>query len=141
MLIPGATVFKQINPVYPIIAGSYRFIGVNFHTDDDPQLVDYSQNPLDSDAAVLEGVEHADRLVRAIDDEVVVIGESMGGMVASRLAAELAASPDPPDVRFVLIASPEEGVAKYFQVGTYIPFRCWTTASAASRSPLFRPRW
>jgi hypothetical protein len=45
-------------------------------------------------------------------------------MVASRLAAELAGSSDPPareDIRFVLMASPEEGVAKYFKVGTFIP--------------------
>lgn len=122
VLIPGATVFKQINPIFPIIASSYRFIGVNFHTDDDPQVVDYSQNALDSDRALRNGVEQADLAVRAIDDDIVVIGESMGSMVASRLAAELADSPDPPDdIRFVLVASPEEGAAKYFTVGTYVP--------------------
>jgi pimeloyl-ACP methyl ester carboxylesterase len=124
VLIPGATVFKQINPIYPIIAGSYRFIGVNFHTDEDPQLVDYSQDPLDSDRALVEGVDQSELAVRAIDHDVVVIGESMGSMVASRLAAELAGSSDPPareDIRFVLMASPEEGVAKYFKVGTFIP--------------------
>ena len=59
-----------------------------------------------------------------IDGKVVVIGESMGAMVASRLAAELANSPDAPskdDVRFVLIAPPEAGVAEYFKEGTFIP--------------------
>ena len=122
VLIPGATVFKQINPLYPHIADSYGSIGVHFHTDDDPQVVDYSQNPLDSDRALDDGVQHADSLVRAIGDDVVVIGESMGGMVASRLAAELATSSDPPDhLRVVLIASPEAGIARYFKVGTRIP--------------------
>jgi pimeloyl-ACP methyl ester carboxylesterase len=87
-------------------------------------LVDYSQDPLDSDRALVEGVDQAELAVRAIDHDVVVIGESMGSMVASRLAAELAGSSDPPareDIRFVLMASPEEGVAKYFKVGTFIP--------------------
>lgn len=124
VLIPGASPFKGINPIYPLISDFYQFIGVNFHDDDDPLLVDYSQNPLASDVALLEGVRQGELAVRAIDGKVVVIGESMGAMVASRLAAELAAGPDAPstdDVRFVLIASPEEGVAKYFAAGTYIP--------------------
>lgn len=45
-------------------------------------------------------------------------------MVAARLAPQLADSPDAPspdDVRFVLIAPPEAGVAEYFKEGTYIP--------------------
>lgn len=87
-------------------------------------MVDYSQNPLATERALLDGVRRADIAVRAIGGEVVVIGESMGSMVASRLAAKLADSPDPPspnDIRFILIASPEEGVAKYFREGTYIP--------------------
>jgi pimeloyl-ACP methyl ester carboxylesterase len=124
VLIPGATVFKQINPLYPVIAKTYPVIGVNFHDDDDPRLVDYSQDALDADDALLDGVERAETAVREIDGQVVVIGESMGSMVASRLAAELAARPDPPstnDIRFVLIASPEEGIAEYFKEGTYIP--------------------
>ena len=54
----------------------------------------------------------------------MIIGESMGSMVAWRVAAELANSPGAPstdDVRFVLIAPPEAGVAEYFKEGTYIP--------------------
>lgn len=124
VLIPGATVFKSINPIYPIIAATYPYIGVNFHADDHPQVVDYSQNALASDRAVRDGVAKADIAVRDIDGPVVVIGESMGSMVASRLAQQLAASPDPPApsrLRFVLIASPEEGVARYFRAGTFIP--------------------
>lgn len=124
VLIPGASPFKRINPIYPLIAGTYPLIGVNFHDDVDPQVVDYSQNPLASDRAFLEGVGQGELAVRAIDGKVVVIGESMGAMVAARLATELAGSPDPPspdDIRFVLIASPEEGVARYFAEGTYIP--------------------
>ena len=31
VLIPGATVFKQINPLYPILANTYPVIGINFH--------------------------------------------------------------------------------------------------------------
>jgi diacyltrehalose acyltransferase len=96
VLIPGATVFKPINPLYPIVARTYPVIGINFHDDDDPQLVDYSQNALAADHALLEGVEQADIAVREIDGKVVVIGESMGSMVASRLAAQLAESSDPP---------------------------------------------
>ena len=124
VLIPGATVFKQINPLYPIIAKTYPNIGINFHDDDDPRLVDYSQNALAADYALLDGVEQADAAVREIDGKVVVIGESMGSMVAARLAAELASRPDPPstnDIRFVLIASPEAGIAEYFKEGTFIP--------------------
>ena len=37
VLIPGATVFKQINPMYPILANTYPVIGINFHYDDDSQ--------------------------------------------------------------------------------------------------------
>ena len=62
--------------------------------------------------------------VRDTDGKVVVIGESMGSMVAWRTAVELANSPDAPstkDVRFVLIAPPEAGVAEYFKEGTFIP--------------------
>jgi diacyltrehalose acyltransferase len=124
VLIPGATVFKQINPLYPIIAKTYPVIGINFHDDADPRLVDYSQNALAADHALRDGVEKADAAVREIDGKVVVIGESMGSMVAARLAAELASRPDPPstnDIRFVLIASPEAGIAEYFKEGTYIP--------------------
>ena len=62
--------------------------------------------------------------MRQNDGKVVIIGESMGSMVAWRVAAELANGSDPPnpaDVRVVLIAPPEAGVAQYFKVGTYIP--------------------
>jgi len=124
VLIPGASPFKAINPIYPLIAGFYRFIGVNLHGDADPQVLDYSQDPLATDRALLDGVRQGELAVREIDGKVVVIGESMGAMVAARLAVELAGSAEPPspdDIRFVLIASPEEGVAGYFAEGTYIP--------------------
>ena len=123
VLIPGATVFKPINPQYPIVAKTYPVIGIHFHDDADPQVVDYSQDALDSDRAILDGVEQA-TAVRQNDGKVVIIGESMGSMVAWRVAAELANSPDAPrpeDVRVVLIAPPEAGVAEYFKEGTYIP--------------------
>ena len=47
VLIPGATVFKPINPLYPIVAKTYPVIGIHFHDDADPQVVDYSQDALD----------------------------------------------------------------------------------------------
>jgi len=124
VLIPGAAVFKQIDPWYPIVAKSYPKIGINFHRDADPQIVQYSQNPLDSDRAILDGVRQAVVAVRQNSGDVMIIGESMGSMVAWRVAAELADSPDPPareNVRVVVIAPPERGVARYFKVGTHIP--------------------
>ncbi len=124
VLIPGATVFKEINPLYPLVALTYPVIGINFHDDPHPQLVEYSQNALDADRALREGVARAQRVVDKIDGPVVVIGESMGSVVASRLARKLADSAEPPskdDIRFVLIAPPEAGVAKWFTVGTFIP--------------------
>ncbi|RDH77241.1 alpha/beta fold hydrolase [Mycolicibacterium moriokaense] len=124
VLIPGATVFKSINPIYPIVAASYPSIGLNFHDDPNPQIVDYSQNALASDRAIQDGVAQALVAVRQNNGDVVIIGESMGSMVAWRTAVELANSPDPPppeDVRVVLIAPPEAGVAEYFKEGTFIP--------------------
>jgi diacyltrehalose acyltransferase len=127
VLIPGATVFKRINPLYPIVAATYPSIGIHFHDKDaNLHLVDYSQNALASDKAILDGVKQADIVVRQVDGKgkVVIIGESMGSMVAARLAAKLASSADPPsteDVSFVLIAPPEAGVAEYFKEGTFIP--------------------
>jgi pimeloyl-ACP methyl ester carboxylesterase len=106
VLIPGATVFKPINPLYPIVAKTYPVIGIHFHDDADPQVVDYSQDALDSDRAILDGVKQATAAVRQNDGKVVIIGESMGSMVAWRVAAELANGSDPPnpaDVRVVLI--------------------------------------
>ncbi|BBX66857.1 PE-PPE domain-containing protein [Mycolicibacterium psychrotolerans] len=129
VLIPGATLFKRIDPFYPIIARSYPNIGINLHDDDDPLIVDYSQNPFATDRALAQGVERAGAAVRAADGPVIVIGESMGSMVAARLAAELAAGADPPqpsDVRFVLIASPEAGVANWFREGARIPLLRYT---------------
>lgn len=129
VLIPGATLFKRIDPFYPIIARSYPKIGIHLHDDDDPVVVDYSQNPFATDRALAQGVERAGAAVRAADGPVIVIGESMGSMVAARLAAELAAGTDPPapsDVRFVLIASPEAGVAKWFREGARIPLVKYT---------------
>jgi diacyltrehalose acyltransferase len=125
VLIPGATVFKRINPLYPLVAKSYPSIGEHFYEGDpDPQVVKYSQNALDSDRAIADGVVQASAAVRQNDGKVVIIGESMGSMVAWRVAQELANSPDAPppeDVRVVLIAPPEAGVAEYFKEGTYIP--------------------
>jgi hypothetical protein len=125
VLIPGATVFKRINPLYPILANTfYPVIGINFHDDLNPRVIDYSQNALAADRAILDGVEQT-IAVEEIDGQVVVIGESMGSMVASRVAVELANSgPDAPstdDIRFVLIAPPEAGIAEYFKEGTFIP--------------------
>jgi hypothetical protein len=125
VLIPGATVFKQINPLFPLFERFfYPKIGVNFHDDDEPEVIDYSQNAFAADRAIREGVAKANVAVREIDGRVVVIGESMGSMVASRLAAKLAVSSDPPavdDIRFVLLAPPEAGIAEYFKQGTFIP--------------------
>lgn len=129
VLIPGATLFKRLDPLYPIIARSYPNIGINLHDDADPVIVDYSQNPFATDRALSQGVERAGAAVRESDGPVVVIGESMGSMVAAQLAAELAAGADPPppsDVRFVLIASPEAGVAKWFREGARIPLLRYT---------------
>ncbi len=125
VLIPGATVFKRINPIYPITATTYPNIGIHFHDPDaNLHLVKYSQNALASDWAILDGVEQANPAVRDTDGKVVIIGESMGSMVAWRIAVELAKgpdAPDPDDVKVVLIAPPEAGIAEYFKEGTYIP--------------------
>jgi diacyltrehalose acyltransferase len=125
VLIPGATVFKRINPIYPIVAQSYPSIGINFHDNDAVlHLIDYSQNALASNSALRDGVAQAVPVVQALDGKVVIIGESMGSMVAWRVAAALADSPSPPstdDVSVVLIAPPEVGVAEWFKEGTYIP--------------------
>ena len=61
VLIPGATVFKRINPLYPIVATSYPVIGIHLR---DPQVVKCAQNALDSDRAILDGVEQASRRAR-----------------------------------------------------------------------------
>jgi pimeloyl-ACP methyl ester carboxylesterase len=137
VLIPGAAVFKQIDPLHPIVAKTYPNIGRNFHDDPDPQIVDYSQNPLDSDRAILDGVRQTTIAVRQNSGDVVVIGESMGSMVAWRVAAALADSPDPPardDVRVVVIAPPEVGVAAYFKEGTHIPVLNYQVARIAKSS-------
>ncbi len=117
-------VFKRINPIYPTVATTYPDIGVHFHTDETPVVVKYSQNALDSDRAIADGVRAAKSAVEQTDGKVVVIGESMGSMVAWRVAAELANGDDPPDpddIRFVVIAPPEAGIAEYFPAGTFIP--------------------
>ena len=124
VLIPGAMPFKLINPIYPIVAQTYPEIGKYFRSDPTPQIVEYSQNPLAADRALLDGVKQATIAVQQTDGKVVIIGESMGSMVAWRVAEELANSsdaPDPDDVRVVLIAPPEAGVAEYFKEGTFIP--------------------
>lgn len=125
VLIPGAMPFKYINPFYlPNKLWLYPNIGINFRGDDETQVIDYSQDPLASNWAIRQGVKRATAAVRAIDGKVVVIGESMGSMVAARVAVELADSSHPPsadDVRVILMAPPEAGAARYFKVGTYIP--------------------
>ena len=124
VLIPGATVFKRINPIYPMVATTYPDIGIHFHNDAHPQIVDYSQNALAANRALQDGAAQAKIAVQETDGKVVVIGESMGSMVAWRLADELANSPASPstdDIRFVLIASPDAGVAEYFKECTLIP--------------------
>jgi diacyltrehalose acyltransferase len=45
VLIPGATVFKQINPLYPVVATTYPDIGIHFHADPNPQVVEYCKTP------------------------------------------------------------------------------------------------
>lgn len=137
VLIPGATVFKRINPLYPVVAKTYPQIGIHFHSDADPQIVQYSQNALDSDRAIADGVVQATAAVRQNSGPVVVIGESMGSMVAWRVATELAEGSDASareDVRVVLIAPPEVGVAEYFRQGTHIPLLDYRVTRIA-RSP------
>jgi len=58
----------------------------------------------------------------------VIAGESMGSMVAWRVAQELSKSADPrkEDISVVLIAPPEAGVAEYFKEGTFIPILNYT---------------
>jgi diacyltrehalose acyltransferase len=121
ILIPGAMPFKAINPDYPKVAKTYPTIGVNFYAGDSvKRLIDYSQNPFASNSALRDGVEQT---MNAMPDgaDVVIIGESMGSMVAWRVAAELAKDPPEGTVRVVLIAPPEVGIAEYFKEGTYIP--------------------
>lgn len=141
VLIPGGLVFKQINPQSWLLAKYYYpDIGNHFHNDDDPVVIDYSQDVLAIDRAVRDGVARAADAVREIDDEddeVVVIGESMGSMVASRFAVQLANSSDPPstdDLRVVLIAPPEAGILKHFTAGTFIPILNYR-ASRVPESP------
>ena len=128
ILIPGAMPFKAINPIYPIVAQSYPDIGKHFHSDKTPLIVDYSQNPLAADCALLGGVKQATIAVQQTDGKVVIAGESMGSMVAWRVAQELAKSADPRkgDISVVLIAPPEAGVAEYFKEGTFIPILNYT---------------
>lgn len=124
ILVPGGAPFKQIDPGYPELAATYPTIGMNFHRDADAQVLDYSQNLLNSYAAVVEGVAATEAAVNATEGPVAVIGESLGSVVASQLARRLAESPDPPSpdrIRFVLIAPPEVGVGRYFPEGSYIP--------------------
>lgn len=123
ILIPGAMPFKGINPAYPMVAAAYPTIGQHFHGDPAPQLIDYSQNPLAANAGLRDGVAQARIAVLQTNGKVVVIGESMGAMVAWRLAAELADTPGAPsrdDLSVVLVAPPEMGVAEYFREGTII---------------------
>ena len=128
ILIPGAMPLKQINPFYPLVAPTYPDIGKYFRTDPTPQIVDYSQDALASDRALLDGVTQVTKVLRQTDGPVVVIGESMGSMVAWRVAEELAKSTDPrtADISLVLIAPPEAGIAEYFKEGTFIPVLNYT---------------
>ena len=63
---PGASPFKAIKPDLPLIAGFYRFIGVKFRGDADPQVLDYSRI-LASTARSLEGAWQGELTVREID--------------------------------------------------------------------------
>ncbi|HKV22661.1 MAG TPA: PE-PPE domain-containing protein [Mycobacterium sp.] len=121
VLIPGAMPFKQINPLYPLVAATYPTIGEHFHSDGDAQLVVYSQDPLDSNTALAQGVAQTVEVVEGTDGKVVIIGESMGSMVAWRAAAQLAEADPTRDIEVVLIASPDVGISEYFKEGTYIP--------------------
>ena len=64
VLIPGATVFKRINPLYPMSPPPTRLSGSTFTTITIPQVVKYSQNALASDKAILDGVEQATAAVQ-----------------------------------------------------------------------------
>jgi len=121
VLVPGAMPFKQINPLYPLVAATYPTIGGHFHGDLTPQLIVYSQDPLHSNRALADGVNQTIEAVRGADGKVVIIGESMGSMVAWRAAAELAKTDPDRDIEVVLIASPDAGISEYFTEGTYIP--------------------
>ena len=92
ILIPGAMPFKQINPIYPIVAKTYPDIGKFFHADGSGQLIEYSQNPLAANRSLRDGVDQTVDAIEQADGPVVVIGESMGAMVAWRVAEELAKS-------------------------------------------------
>ena len=123
ILIPGAMPFKQINPIAPVVANTYPDIGKYFHADATPQLIEYSQDPLMSNRALRDGATRTIATARSTDGDLVIIGESMGSMVAWRAAEGLVGDQDAParNVRVVLIAPPEAGVAEYFREGTYIP--------------------
>jgi pimeloyl-ACP methyl ester carboxylesterase len=128
ILIPGAMPLKQINPFYPIVAPTYPDIGKYLRGDLPTRLVDYSQDALASDRALLDGVTQVTDAVQQTGGKVVIIGESMGSMVAWRVAEELAKSTDPrkEDISLVLIAPPEAGIAEYFKEGTFIPVLNYT---------------
>jgi diacyltrehalose acyltransferase len=122
ILIPGAMPFKNINPLYPSVAQTYPDIGVHFLSDGaSRQLIDYSQDPLASNSALAEGVTKTVDAVDGTEGPVVIVGESMGSMVAWRAAAELARTDPQRDITVVLIASPDAGISEYFKEGTYIP--------------------
>jgi pimeloyl-ACP methyl ester carboxylesterase len=128
ILIPGAMPLKAINPFYPIVAPTYPEIGKYFRSDPDPQIVDYSQDALAADQALLDGVTKVTDVVQGTNGTVVIIGESMGSMVAWRVAEGLAKSTNPrtEDISVVLIAPPEAGIAEYFKEGTFIPILNYT---------------
>lgn len=128
ILIPGAMPLKAINPFYPIVLPTYPDIGKYFRTDPAPQIIDYSQDALAADRALLDGVTQVTKALQLSDGKVVIIGESMGSMVAWRVAEKLTKSTDPrtDDISLVLIAPPEAGIAEYFKEGTFIPFLNYT---------------
>ena len=128
ILIPGAMPFKKINPVAPIVAQSYQDIGKFFRVGEPWQLVEYSQDPLAANRGLADGVAETVDAIDGTNGKVVVIGESMGSMVAWRAAEELAknGSPRKVDISFVLIASPDVGISEYFKEGTYIPILNYT---------------
>ncbi|MEZ0340262.1 alpha/beta fold hydrolase [Mycobacterium sp. pV006] len=122
VVIPGASLFKSLNPRYPAIAATYPQIGRHFHGDEHPLVVDYSQDPFTFDRSLRDGVERAREMVRDLEGDVVIVGESMGSMVATRLAEEFAAdAPTSRNLRLVLIAPPEPGAARLFKEGAFVP--------------------
>jgi PE-PPE domain len=120
IVLPGATrpgVHLWDEADNPRIGANYYSLGF------DIQVIGYPRNPLRADQSINDGVNELDAAIRGIDEPIVVVGFSMGGIVASREQAALADDPDapPPDqMTFIIIASPEVGIARYLPEGMRI---------------------